>query len=348
MMLYRPITTVLRLLIFLLCTALSTSANPTECEVCGETLPGRYWNYEGLACCSQVCVDELRPQCAKCSQVIRGKYMESEGKIYCSQKCFNTTLPRCGICRGHIHSGVSIGKHNYCDQCSETSPTCFSCGLPAAYPTELTDGRITCNTCRRWSVSTTEMALKHYERARKQLEAWTRLQIETVPELKLVDRDEMQQLSDTIRKTDEPITIRGLYSRQTMLMKRGIFGRWKKSPEHSVETIYIVNHLHDEIFRVAATHELMHDLIHEHFPKLEKAPLWVHEGISQIAAAEYCQRRNYADALDIIESSKDPDYGDGYRYFKDVMGFEGWHALKRWIEEVDVSTLPGKAPIEKE
>ncbi len=335
----------IKLMLLFFSSALLCAAEPTKCAVCGGSLPARYWNYEDLPCCSQACVDQLRPQCDKCGKVINGRYMESANGIYCSEKCFNSTLPRCGICRGHIQSGVRIGNHNYCDQCMRTSPTCFSCGLPAAHPTELSDGRILCNTCRRWSVSTTDQALQHYDRARRQLEAWTRLQIQSVPELKLVDRKEMQDLSGSIRKTDEPVTIRGLYSRQTKLIKRGLFGSWKSSPEDTVETIYIVNHLHDEIFRVAAVHELMHDLVHEHFPKLEDAPLWVHEGISQVAAAEYCRRRNYVDALDIIESSQDPDYGDGYRYFNEVIGYEGWYALKRWIDETDVSALPAKAPL---
>lgn len=329
----------------LLCTSISFARNQrARCDVCRGYLPEKYWTYEDQLCCSQKCVADLQPVCTVCEKIIGEKYMESEGEIYCSQKCFNTTLPRCEICRGAIQSGVSITQHNYCDQCVKSSPTCFSCGLPAAYPTELSDGRMLCNTCRRWEVSSHEMALKHYEKVRLQLEAWTGLKIQTIPELKLVNRKEMAELSGSIRKSDSPVTIRGLYSRQTMLVKRGIFGTWKRSPEQSTESIYIISHLHDEIFRVAATHELMHDLVHEHFPRLEDAPLWVHEGISQQAAAEYCQRRNYFDALQNIEACTDPDYGDGYRYIKKITGFDGWYALQRWMETVDVEALPEKAP----
>ncbi len=154
----------------------------------------------------------------------------------------------------------------------------------------------------------------------------------------------MNILSEDLRKSDSPVSIRGLYSRQTMLVKRGIFGSWKTSPEDSSETIYIIDHLHDETFRVAATHELMHDLIHEYFPRLKNAPLWVHEGICQQAAAEYCRRRNYVDLLQSIETCTDPDYGDGFHYFNDLIGLDGWHALKRWMETVDVDSLPDLAP----
>jgi hypothetical protein len=116
-------------------------------------------------------------------------------------------------------------------------------------------------------------------------------------------------------------------------------------PELDEETIYIVDHLHDAVFRVAATHELMHDLIHEHFPRLKEAPLWVHEGICQQAAAELCRRRNYVDILHGIEECRDPDYGDGYRYINRLMGFGGWRALERWMATVDVDALPDRAPV---
>ena len=240
--------------------------------------------------------------------------------------------------------GYSITRHDYCKQCMKKCKTCFSCGLPASHPTELNDGRIQCSTCRRWEVATQEMAIRHYARARRQLEAWTGLKIQSLPKLKLVDQTEMDSLSGDLRKSDEPVSIRGLYSRQTKLTKRGLFGSWKKSPENDTETIYIIDHLRDESFRVAATHELMHDLIHEYFPRLEHAPLWVHEGISQQAAAEYCSKRNYIDSLQSIETSQDPDYGDGYRYINSLTGDEGWRALKRWMETVEVSSLPQKAP----
>ena len=226
----------------------------------------------------------------------------------------------------------------------EKQPACFSCGLPAAYPTRLADGREICVNCMRWAVKDQGLAQNHYERARRQLEAWTTLQLDSVPELVLVDKTEMQQLSKKLRKSDSPVSIRGLYSRQTMMTKKGLFGAWKAAPDLDQEKIYLVDHLHDEVFRVAATHELMHDLIHEQFQRLENAPLWVHEGICQQAAAELCRRRNYADTLHGIEECKDPDYGDGYRYIKQVSGFQGWHALRRWMESVDVDALPADAP----
>ncbi len=320
------------------------AAPSMRCHVCAGRLSEQYWTYENKICCSEACVDLLRPRCARCEKVIDGKYVESEGAVYCGQNCFNTTLPDCEICNEPIYEGFNITSHNYCQRCVERSPTCFCCGLPAAYPTQLDDGREICVNCARWAVRDEALAQQHYDRARRWLEAWTSLTIGSVPDLKLVDRDEMMKLSTDLRKSDSPVPIRGLYSRQTYLRKRGFFGAWRESPKDSRETIYLIDHLHDEVFRVAATHELTHDLIHEHFKRLEDAPLWVHEGLCQQAAAEYCRRRNYADALQSIEICTDPDYGDGYQYFKRVAGFEGWSALKRWMETVDVETLPETAP----
>jgi len=279
-----------------------------------------------------------------CQKVIRGKYSEADGNIFCGAACFQTTLPKCELCKGPIEKGFTITRHQYCESCVEKQPTCFSCGLPGAYPTRLKDGREICNSCMRWAVKTQDMAEKHYERARRQLEAWTTLKLETVPALVLVDKKEMERHSKNLRKSDSPVSIRGLYSRQTMMSKRGLFGAWKAEPSLDQERIYIVDHLSDEVFRVAATHELMHDLIHEHFPRLADAPLWVNEGICQQAAAELCRRRNYTDTLHGIENCPDPDYGDGFRYIKKVSGFQGWYALRNWMESVDVDALPEAAP----
>lgn len=275
---------------------------------------------------------------------LRSEYRKSNGKIYCGEACFLTTLPTCEICKNPIKSGFTVTDHHYCEECMETRPACFSCSLPAAYSTRLDDGRDICGNCMRWGVKTQSAAEPHYDRARRHLEAWTGMRLESVPRLILVDRTEMLARSEDLRKTDSAVSIRGFYSRQTMMTKRGPFGEWKEAPELDKESIYIVDHLHDSVFRVAAVHELMHDLVHEYFPQFKEAPLWVHEGISQQAAAEYCRRRNYVDILYGIENCEDPDYGDGYRYIKGITGFEGWHALKRWMEHVDVDALPASAP----
>jgi len=328
--------------LFFICAV--AGAKTERCEVCGGRVPRQAWTYNGQMCCSQACIDQLRPQCSVCGNIIRGDYHKADDKIYCGKACFLTTLPKCEICKSPIEKGFTITRHHYCERCMEKRPTCFSCGLPAAYPTQLKDGREICNSCMRWAVKDQDMAQKHYDRARRQLEAWTALKLETVPKLALVDKTEMKRLSNKIRKSDSPVSVRGLYSRQTMMAKRGLFGTWKEAPELDQEKIYIVDHLNDAVFRVAATHELMHDLIHEHFPRLKDAPLWVHEGICQQAAAELCRRRNYLDTLHGIEECPDPDYGDGYRYINGLMGFEGWRALERWMETVDVDALPEVAP----
>jgi hypothetical protein len=332
------------LMALLLATAGAAFAANDRCDVCRRLLPEKHWIYEGRACCSETCIKRIRPRCSGCRKVIEGRYYESMGEIFCSNECFEETLPHCEICEKPIHSGFSITYHDYCDDCMKKAPICFSCGLPAALPTRLDDGREVCNPCMRWAVKTQETADKHYAKAVKQIETWTSLKLESVPTLMLVDRGRMHEMSENIRKSDSPVPIRGLYSRQTFLRKRGIFGTWRESPEDSKETIYIIDHLHDEVFRAAAVHELMHDLIHEHYPRLKDAPLWVHEGICQMAAAEYCRRRHYIDVLQGIETCTDPDYGDGYKYFHKNMGFEGWSALREWMETVDVSTLPALAP----
>lgn len=331
----------------LLAPILVRAEKPSRCEVCGHRLPRQYWTFDGHYACSQVCVDRLRPRCEICKKIIKGEHFTKDGKVYCSQACLDQTLPKCEICHKPIHEGYTFTRHHYCKACVENNPTCFSCGLPAGHPTTLKDGRIICNTCNRWAVKNQEQAQRHYDRAVRHIQAWTSMELGSVPKLELVDRKEMNKLAQDIRKTDSPVSIRGLYSRQVSVTRTKVFGFWRNRETVETEeneTIYIIDHLHDQVFRTAAVHELMHDMIFEHFPRLNDAPLWVHEGICQQAAAEYCRRRNYVDTLRGIEECQDPDYGDGFRYIDKLTGFNGWRALKRWMETVDVESLPATAP----
>lgn len=282
--------------------------------------------------------------CSVCGRAIEGRYIVSNDQVFCSEACFHQTLPKCNICGEPVLQGGQIAGHTYCQTCLNRHAPCFSCGLPAAHATQLADGRRICPDCMRWAVIAQESAQHHYNRARQQLEASTSLRHTSVPKLQLVNKQQMYALEQSIRKTDTPISTRGIYSRQTTLRKRGLFGAWRPTKQPDQETIYLIDHLHDTIFRVAATHELMHDLVYEHFPRLETAPLWVHEGICQHAAADLCRRRGYHDALYGIEQCTDPDYGDGYRHVAKLAGASTWPALRKWMQTVDVDALPARAP----
>ncbi|MBT8042344.1 MAG: hypothetical protein KJN98_04185, partial [Pontiella sp.] len=200
----------------LCCGAVCTTAQRgKQCAVCGSRISGRYWVYNQMDCCSQACVDALRPRCSACGKAVSPSYVKADGKAYCNSICFESTLPACKICKAPIRSGYHIGRHRYCEACVKNKPVCFSCGLPAAYSTRIEDGREICTGCMRWAVKTEDTAQQHYDRALRYLQAWTSLTIASVPKLKLIDRKEMKKLSKKIRTSDSPVSIRGLYSRQT-------------------------------------------------------------------------------------------------------------------------------------
>ncbi len=325
-------------------SATASDAAVKRCSVCRRALPSQYLVYEGNDCCSTTCVNTLRPDCSVCGSIITAEYIASSNTLFCSKACYVTTLPKCDICSRALEECYIITSHTYCRHCKENLPRCFSCGLPADHTTRLNDDREICSSCMRWAVKDNRAAKLHYERALRHLQAWTALELVSVPELKLVDRATINELESDIRKSDSPVSLRGLYSRQiaTTTIKRWL--RTEKTTTDVTEQIYLVDHLHDAVFRTAAIHELMHDLIQEHYPEFKKAPLWVEEGICQQAAAEYCRLRHYTDILYGIENCTDPDYGNGYRYIRQQVGVGGWPALRRWMENVEVSELPKQAP----
>jgi hypothetical protein len=346
---YHSKTLIPWLLSLLLLLATDALASGKRCTWCRKPLSGRYWNYDNGAYCSQSCIDQMRPKCAICREPLRGSYRTTpDGKNVCFGACYQKTLPRCKACGERFEKGYTINGHDYCEVCMETCKTCFSCNRPARYTETLPDNRIICTDCKRWGVTDQQQALRHFDNARRQLEHWTGIPIQEIPKLELVNLQKMEELSKNLRNSDpSSLAVRGLYSRQTRLLHlRGLAALFKKQPpeEESSETIYIIDHLHDEAFRVTAVHELMHHLIHENYPAYETAPLWAQEGICQYAAAQYARLKLYSGILYAIENNRDPEYGDGYRYIKAMVDHQGWHGLKSWLDKTDPKTLPEKAP----
>ena len=126
--------------------------------------------------------------------------------------------------------------------------------------------------------------------------------------------------------------VRGFYSRETVTdVYKNFFGKEVDRKESVSEQIHILSHQRPDNFMATAIHELTHDLIADHYPRLKDAPDWVHEGICQYVAATYCRKFQFGDALHVIETSPNPVYGDGYRYFKKTLGDNNWAGLKNWM-----------------
>lgn len=130
-----------------------------------------------------------------------------------------------------------------------------------------------------------------------------------------------------------------------MTTTKPLFGKPHEAVTRVEEDIFILTGLDNEQFLSTACHELTHDLIAEQFPKIaEEAPDWVEEGLCQYVAAAVCLLNGHFDELNRIESAKDPEYGDGYRFFKNAFGDTDWEEAVEWMQKVSIKDLPQTPP----
>lgn len=332
-----------RLSLFLIAGFLPVLVMALDCTQCGKSISGKYLRTDIGTYCSRGCLQATLPKCDVCGDTLSGRFLSADGKQFCSDACYETVLATCTLCDKPIRQGVSLGEHRYCLECAH-KPRCGECQLPFTKGVKLQDDRYLCIGCRRDAILTASQAREPYERARRQLQSLTGIAIPSPPPLELVGRDVLVgKMGAAVFQADAAV-VRGFYSRRenTTIYER--LGREIRRETEVEEEIMMLYGQTQHNFLATAVHELTHDLIADHFSSLKQAPLWVEEGICQYLSAIYCRHMGFEEALQAIEESTNPVYGDGYRYFKQQLGDNNWAGLKHWMQTVDVSSLPASAP----
>lgn len=314
-----------------------------RCATCGAVIKGRYIQSSGKIYCSQTCYEKTLPKCATCGKAITGPYLQHMGRNYCSQKCVGASLPKCELCGKPLRRMIEIKGHLYCEE-HGNGTRCDACGLPLIRGKELPDRRVLCPHCAERVVLELDDARKIYERAQREVEALTGIDLGELPPLELVGRDRMPSFQQGMAIED--IQERGFYRQE---VKTDTYtddkGRVVRTDRQVKETICILYGLTPDELLCTSGHELTHALQARFLPAIqEKAPLWLKEGICQYVAAIIARRHHFADELTSIEKSPHPAYGRGYRYLKQRFGPTNWAGLLAWLKNLDPTTLPAELP----
>jgi len=323
--------------------SLAAAGEGMRCASCGGEIRGRYLHGENGNYCSQACFDKTLPACAACGRRCGGQHLVMKGVDYCSRACLETRLPHCELCGKALEKSIVIGTHTFCEP-HAAGPKCWKCQLPFARGSKLKDGRHVCAACDRGALYNLADARPHLDQARHEVWRITGFRSPTVPELALVGLDDFTRISRSTPAAG--MMQRGLYRRETeTTTERNVFGRVRHRHEEVTETLYILYGLAPHEFVATAAHELTHDLLAEKYPRLgENTPAWVQEGICQYVSAAVCLLNGYYDELKAIEDSPDPDYGGGYRFFKNKFSDGRWSSLARWLDTADLAALPARPP----
>ena len=319
------------------------AAEALRCSVCGKVITGEYLKTEKGVYCSKACLATTLPRCSVCGRTIDGEHLVMNGAAYCSRACMETRLPHCEICGKALDKAFRLGTHTFCET-HAAGPKCWKCQLPFASGSKLKDGRYVCAACDHGSLYDVAAAKPYLNQARHEVWRITGYRSPTLPALELVGIDDFARIGNSTPASG--MIQRGLYRRETEITtERNLFGRVRKQSEQTTETIYVLYGLDAKEFVATAAHELTHDLLAETFPQIgEKTPAWVQEGICQYVSAAVCLLNGYYDQLKAIEDSPDPDYGGGYRFFKDKFGDGHWSSVAKWIAIADLAAQPKQPP----
>lgn len=363
------------LLALLLAVGGTAFAEALRCRVCNREARGRFIKAGDAVFCSKLCYEKTLPRCANCGRVLRGAYVTAgdqkfcgrecygaslprcdgcgariegshqilDGKHYCGKSCLERQLPKCELCQAPLYKQFSLGSHLFCGECVNL-PHCWRCQLPHDEGVRLPDSRQLCKRCAGDMIATPEQAQTPYAIARHEVFRVTSFKSATLPTLRLVGEDILKKY--VVPGQGTTVVQRGVYCREvTVVTSHGLFGKTKREVSDVKEDIFILSGLSRRDFIVTAAHELTHDLLAEQFPGIaEKAPEWVEEGLCQYVAAAACLLNGYYDELKAIETAPDRDYGDGYRFFKNMLGDANWKGAVLWMNRADIGKLPQFPP----
>lgn len=239
--------------------------------------------------------------------------------------------PLCAVCRKPLSQQYMIDfwGNQFCANHSSYS-ICSSCGRIVCK--NLTDGGmlhpdgvVICNICTLRSVDTQEQGESLLNEMRLALASVGMTLHQAQTPLKLCDRDELREASRHNFHNERPIL--GLARWSTTTSKGRIIHR-------IFNEIIIQNKLPEDHFRTIAIHELTHAwfFYHQYFD----LPLQVEEGMCVLM--EYIWLKNH-DSKDsqyrrtIIEQSKDPIYGEGFRKARASLKLMPLAVLLRYLKE---------------
>ncbi len=290
--------------ILLLLSAASVAASGTSvktCSVCGRKMINRnYYTMDNKIFCSDRCLDSAMPHCRSCGRVLRGKYIT-----------FQTDR-----------------ANFYCPECASL-PRCFVCQLPGR--TEVIyDGRRICPDCRKNAVVDHDEARRLFNEVKKKV---AQLGFPACPRLSFfpVGKRQLSRILGTEFDTREL----GLYRHEVqkdIISRVGFFG--KKTVSEKIISdrcaIYIYDWMDRARFCETAAHELAHDWMEHHYPRIKSD--WIREGFAEYVASLYNKAVGNGAANWRMNANTDTVYGGGYRKIKAIADQKGMKGLLDFLK----------------
>ncbi len=317
------------------CSKKCLSSVLPKCSVCKKTYNGGYVS-NGINYCGTECLESTLPKCVVCNTPCKGGYT-SKNKRYCSKECLSTSWKKCKRCLKPSSKGFTIGKDEtqfYCESCGKL-PRCFSCSKPDnGYLFD--DGRNICQECYKTSIMKISEAQFIFNEVRRRMKYPLKIYTNHKIKLRLVPKESFEK-TETYSSGGLEL---GLYKynksyEKITETKTSLFGKKevKTRIENEKETyeILVLYGIPKNRFREVVAHELAHDWMKEHFPKIEK--LWIKEGWAEYVAKLINIQYNQPELNRRMEFNPDPIYGEGYRKINKIVKEKGNAGLMKFFNQ---------------
>lgn len=284
-----------------------------NCDYCNQSIERSYVLFEGKNYHNECYENHIRIKCNYCGLAIDGKFIVSDNNKY-HQKCFVDHVQlRCDLCGGLIdgryisdywgnkYHSFHLQSDSRCDYCSRFISLHLTKG-----GSKYNDGRVICKLCESTSIRNSYKAEDVFRNVRASLESSGIIIDYERIELRLVDKNELEQITSKEEKSGDT---RG-FVQYTYYESIGKI----TSREF---TVYLLYGMPQKDFEAAAAHELMH--VWQYLNCSDRLDLLLSEGSAEYAAfLHICKYKDdYSKyILHNIENNKDAVYGEGFRSIK--------------------------------
>jgi len=300
------------------------------CDYCNQSIERSYISFEGKNYHNECYENHIRIKCNYCNLAIDGKFIVSDNNKY-HQKCYVDHVQlRCDLCSGLI-DGRFISDYwgnKYHSYHLQNDARCDYCGrFISAHLTKggskYNDGRVICKLCESTSIRSINKAEEVFRNVRVALENNGIIINFDKIDLKLVDKNELEQITSKEEKRGDT---RG-FAQYTYFESNGkITSR--------LFTVYLLSGMPQKDFEAAAAHELMH--VWQYLNCSDRLDLLLSEGSAEYAA--FLHMSKYQDdysryILHNIENNRDAIYGEGFRRIKKFTDQNSFEEMIRMLKK---------------
>ncbi len=300
-----------------------------NCDYCNQSIERSYISFEGKNYHNECYENHIRIKCNYCGLAIDGKFIIGDNNKY-HQKCFADHVQlRCDLCNGLIdgryisdywgnkYHSYHLQKDAQCDYCGRFISAHLTKG-GAKY----NDGRVICKLCESTSITSINRAEEVFGNVRESLNNIGVIINFDKIELKLVDKNELEQITSKKEKSGDT---RG-FAQHTYFESNGKITSRRF-------TVYLLSGMPQKDFEAAAAHELMH--VWQYLNCSDKLDLLISEGSAEYTAFTHMSK--YQDQyskyiLYNIENNTDVVYGEGFRRIKKFMDQNSFDEMLRMLQ----------------